>query len=104
MISCRLHVDVVTLAEDDVVSRVDTVVCVARHAQRSATVEEQLALAVECAFLRAARAVGQRVSGAVSQDDEGTLATQQAQRCRVGVGDVRTVELHGIFLVTQDGQ
>ena len=81
-----------------------TVARVTRHAELSAAVEEQFALAVECTLLTAASAVFQRVGSAFSQDDIGALATQQIQRGRVGIGDADAVQLHGILLVACHGK
>ena len=75
------------------------IVGIACDAEGTAAVEEELALAVEGSFLVAARAVGQRVCRPFGQDDKGTLAAQQVQCCRVGVGDMYTVETHSVLLV-----
>ena len=61
MIGCRLHIYLVPLAKHDVVGRMDTIVRIAGHTQRTCTVEEQLTLAVKGTFLTAARTVGEGV-------------------------------------------
>ena len=93
--------DVVAFVKDDIVGRVDAVVCVGSDTERAVTVEEQFAFAVERTLLAAARAVDQRVRGSFSQNDEGSFAAKQVQCRRVGVSDAGTEEFYGILLLTK---
>ena len=54
--------------------------------------------------MTAACTVGQGVGRTVGQQDEGTLATQQVQGCRVGVVDAHAIEFHGVFLLAHHGE
>ena len=96
--------DVVAFAEHDIVCRVDAIVGVSRDREGTAAVEEQLALAVERPLVTTPGAVSQCVGGAVSQDDEGTFATQEVESSRVGVGNAHAAEFDSIFLVTHHRQ